>query len=29
MWSGAHMYLLPILLILYGVSRDAARASLD
>ena len=25
MWSGAHMYLLPILMILYGVSRDAAR----
>ena len=25
MWSGAHMYLLPILLILYGISRDAAR----
>ena len=25
MWSGAHMYLLPILLILYGVARDAAR----
>jgi len=23
MWSGAHMYLLPILLILYGLSRDA------
>jgi hypothetical protein len=23
MWSGAHMYLLPILLILYGVARDA------
>jgi len=25
MWSGAHMYLLPILLILWGVARDAAR----
>lgn len=25
MWSGAHMYLLPILIILYGVSRDGAR----
>jgi putative membrane protein len=25
MWSGAHMYLFPILVILYGVSRDAAR----
>jgi len=25
MWSGAHMYLLPILVILYTVSRDAAR----
>jgi putative membrane protein len=25
MWSGAHMYLLPILLILYGLSRDAGR----
>ena len=24
MWSGAHMYLLPILLILYGIARDAA-----
>lgn len=24
MWSGAHMYLLPILLILYGLSRDGA-----
>jgi putative membrane protein len=29
MWSGAHMYLLPILLILYGVSRNAARESDD
>lgn len=29
MWSGAHMYLLPIILILYGVSRDAARESDD
>jgi len=25
MWSGAHMYLLPILLILYGIARDSAR----
>ena len=25
MWSGAHMYLLPILMILYGLSRDAGR----
>jgi undecaprenyl pyrophosphate phosphatase UppP len=25
MWSGAHMYLLPILIILYGLSRDAVR----
>ena len=25
MWSSAHMYLLPILLILYGLSRDAGR----
>jgi len=25
MWSGAHMYLLPILIILYGLSRDAGR----
>src|SRR4029453_16850149 len=25
MWSGAHMYLFPILVILYGVSRDSAR----
>ena len=25
MWSGAHMYLLPILLILYGISRRDAR----
>jgi cytochrome c oxidase assembly factor CtaG len=24
MWSGAHMYLLPILLILYGIARDSA-----
>lgn len=24
MWSGAHMYLLPILLILWGIARDAA-----
>ena len=29
MWSGAHMYLLPILLILYGISRDGARESDD
>jgi putative membrane protein len=29
MWSGAHMYLLPILMILYGVSRDAARGRDD
>ncbi len=25
MWSGAHMYLLPILIILYGLSRDDVR----
>jgi len=25
MWSSAHMYLLPILLILYGLSRDVGR----
>jgi putative membrane protein len=25
MWSGAHMYLLPILIILYEISRDAMR----
>ena len=25
MWSGGHMYLLPILLILWGLARDAAR----
>jgi len=23
MWSGAHMYLIPILIILYSLSRDA------
>ena len=26
-WSGAHMYLLPILLILYGLSRGRERAA--
>jgi putative membrane protein len=25
MWSGGHMYLLPILMILYGLSRDGVR----
>ncbi len=29
MWSGAHMYLLPILVILYGLSRDSARETGD
>ena len=29
MWSGGHMYLLPILVILYGLSRDTGRTQND